>query len=107
MKNGTLIRQVINKINDINFNRKSDRDQFGTIYEELLRGLQSAGNAGEFYTPRALTEFVVEMVNPKLGEKVFDPACGTGGFLTSVIEYIRKNDVHTAEDEALIKQTIS
>lgn len=106
MKNGTLIRQVINKINDINFNRKSDRDQFGTIYEELLRGLQSAGNAGEFYTPRALTEFVVEMVNPKLGEKVFDPACGTGGFLTSVIEYIRKNDVHTAEDEALIKQTV-
>lgn len=106
MKNGTLIRQVINKINGIDFNSKSDRDQFGLIYEELLRGLQSAGNAGEFYTPRALTEFIVEMVNPKLGDNIYDPACGTGGFLTSVIEHIRKNDVHTAEDEALIKKTV-
>ena len=106
MKSGTLIRQVINKINDINFNRKADRDQFGLIYEELLRSLQSAGNAGEFYTPRALTEFIVKMVNPKLGEKTYDPACGTGGFLTSIIESIRKNDVHTAEDEAVIKQTV-
>jgi type I restriction enzyme M protein len=106
MKSGTLIRQVINKINEINFNRKADRDQFGSIYEELLRGLQSAGNAGEFYTPRALTEFIVGMVNPKLGENIFDPACGTGGFLTSVIEHVRKNDVHTAEDETLIKKTI-
>ncbi len=106
MKNGTLIRQVINKINDIDFNRKADRDQFGSIYEELLRSLQSAGNAGEFYTPRALTEFIVEMVNPRLGEHVYDPACGTGGFLTSVIEHIRRNDVHTAEDEVLIQQTV-
>ena len=106
MKNGTLIRQVINKINGIDFNRKADRDQFGLIYEELLRSLQSAGNAGEFYTPRALTEFIVEMVNPRLGEHVYDPACGTGGFLTSVIEHIRRNDVHTAEDEVLIQQTV-
>ena len=106
MKDGTLIRKVINKINEINFNRKADQDQFGKIYEDLLQSLQSAGNAGEFYTPRALTKFVVKMVNPKLGEKVFDPACGTGGFLTSVIEHIRKNDVHTAEDEKLIKETI-
>ena len=106
MKNGTLIRQVINKINGIDFNSKFDRDQFGLIYEELLRGLQSAGNAGEFYTPRALTEFIVEMVNPKLGDHIYDPACGTGGFLTSVIEHIRKNDVHTAEDESLIKKTV-
>jgi type I restriction enzyme M protein len=106
MKDGTLIRKVINKINEINFNRKADSDQFGKIYEDLLQSLQSAGNAGEFYTPRALTKFVVDVVNPKLGEKVFDPACGTGGFLTSVIEHIRKNDVHTAEDEKLIKETI-
>lgn len=106
MKSGTQLRKVINKLNEMSFNKKADRDQFGTIYEELLRSLQSAGNAGEFYTPRAITEFLVEMVNPKLGEKVFDPACGTGGFLTSVIEHIRKKEVHTAEDEALIKQTI-
>lgn len=106
MKDGTLIRKVINKINEINFNRKADQDQFGKIYEDLLQSLQSAGNAGEFYTPRALTKFIVDVVNPKLGEKVFDPACGTGGFLTSVIEHIRKNDVHTAEDEKLIKETV-
>lgn len=107
MKSGTQIRQVINKIDEINFNRKADQDQFGLIYEGLLSSLQSAGNAGEYYTPRALTKFIVDMVNPKLGEKVFDPACGTGGFLTSVIEHIRKNDVHTFEDELLIKQTVS
>ena len=107
MKNGTLIRKVINKLNEMNFNRKADRDQFGDIYETLLLSLQSAGNAGEFYTPRALTQFIVEMVDPKLGQTVFDPACGTGGFLTSVIEHLRKNEVHTAEDEALIKKTIT
>ena len=106
MKSGTQIRKVINKLNEMSFNRKADMDQFGHIYEELLRSLQSAGNAGEFYTPRAITSFIVEMVNPKLGEKVFDSSCGTGGFLTSVIEHLRKNDVHTAEDEALIKGTV-
>jgi type I restriction enzyme M protein len=106
MKSGTQMRKVINKLNEINFNRKADQDQFGHIYEELLRNLQGAGNAGEFYTPRALTGFIVEMVDPKLGEKILDPACGTGGFLTSVIEHLRKNDVHTAEDEDLIKETV-
>ncbi len=106
MKSGTQMRKVINKLNEINFNRKSDHDQFGKIYEDLLQSLQSAGNAGEFYTPRALTNFIVEMVNPRLGEKVYDPACGTGGFLTSVVEHIRKSDVHTAKDEATIKQTV-
>jgi len=106
MKSGTQLRKVINKLNEMSFNRKADKDQFGNIYENLLKSLQSAGNAGEFYTPRAITEFLVEMVNPKLGERVLDPACGTGGFLTSVIEHMRQNDVHTAEDEALIKKTV-
>ena len=106
MKSGTQLRKVINKLNEMSFNRKADKDEFGHIYEELLRSLQSAGNAGEFYTPRAITSFLVEMMNPKLGEKVFDPACGTGGFLTSVIEHLRQNEVQTAEDEALIKQTV-
>jgi type I restriction enzyme M protein len=91
MKNGTLIRQVVNKINEINFNKTNDRHQFGDLYEKLLKDLQSAGNAGEFYTPRALTQFVVEMVAPKLGETVLDPACGTGGFLVNVLEYVRKS----------------
>jgi type I restriction enzyme M protein len=106
MKSGTQMRKVINKLNEMNFNHKADRDAFGNIYEELLRSLQSAGNAGEFYTPRALTSFIVEMINPKLGEKVYDPSCGTGGFLTSVIEYMRQNDVHTPDDEAMIRETV-
>ena len=88
MKNGTVIRQVINELNKIDFNSSKDRHMFGDIYETILRDLQSAGNYGEFYTPRALTEFITEMINPRLGEKVLDPACGTGGFLTSAIEKI-------------------
>ena len=59
-------------------------------YEKLLKDLQSAGNAGEFYTPRAVTQFIVEQVNPRLGETILDPACGTGGFLVCAIEHLRK-----------------
>ena len=93
MKNGTILRQVINQLNQIDFNSSEDRHVFGDIYETILRDLQSAGNYGEFYTPRALTEFMTEMINPRLGELVLDPACGTGGFLTSAIENIRKQDI--------------
>jgi type I restriction enzyme M protein len=78
MKNGTLIRQVANKINEIDFNNSKDRHLFGDIYEKILKDLQSAGNAGEYYTPRAVTQFAVDMVDPKLGETILDPACGTG-----------------------------
>ena len=76
MKNGTLLRQVINKLNEINFHSTQERHLFGDIYEQILKDLQSAGNAGEFYTPRAVTRFIVQMINPKLGESIFDPACG-------------------------------
>jgi type I restriction enzyme M protein len=96
MKSGHLLRQVINKLGAIDFNRKAERHQFNDLYEKILRDLQSAGNAGEFYTPRAVTQFIVDMVNPQLGEKVFDPATGTGGFLVCAIEHLRrqvKNDV--------------
>ena len=106
MKNGTLIRQVVNKINDIDFNRSSDRHTFGDIYEQILKDLQSAGNAGEFYTPRAVTQFMVDMVDPKLGEKLLDPACGTGGFLSCSIEHVRSNYVKTAEDEQLLQKSV-
>ncbi|RKH23795.1 SAM-dependent DNA methyltransferase [Corallococcus sp. CA041A] len=108
MKRGTLMRQVINKLNEIDFNRKADRHQFGEIYEQLLADLQNAGNAGEYYTPRAVTNFIVDRVDPKLGEKVFDPACGTGGFLSCAIDHIRdvKKYVKTPEDEALLQQSI-
>jgi type I restriction enzyme M protein len=105
MKSGILLRQVINKINSINFNTKSDRHQFNDLYEKLLKNLQSAGNAGEYYTPRPLTQFIVEMVNPQLGETVFDPACGTGGFLANTIEHLRKQ-VKAPEDEALLQSSL-
>jgi type I restriction enzyme M protein len=101
MKNGTLMRQVINKINGIDFNASDDRHMFGDIYEKLLKDLQSAGNAGEFYTPRAVTQFVVEQVNPRLGETVLDPACGTGGFLVCAIEHLRKQARTDADERAI------
>ena len=106
MKNGTLIRQVINKINEVDFTTSSDRHLFGDIYETILRDLQSAGNYGEFYTPRALTEFMTETINPKLGEKVLDPACGTGGFLTSVIEHLNKKGLKNVSDIKTLEQNI-
>lgn len=107
MKSGHLMRQVINKINEgIDFNKAQDRHVFGDLYEQILKDLQSAGNAGEYYTPRAVTQFMVEMVDPKLGEKLLDPACGTGGFLTCAIEHIRKHYVKSVEDEQLLQQSI-
>jgi type I restriction enzyme M protein len=102
MKNGTLMRQVINKINGIDFNASDDRHMFGDIYEKILKDLQSAGNAGEFYTPRAVTQFIVEQVNPRLGESILDPACGTGGFLVCAIEHLRKQ-AKTEDDERAIQ----
>ena len=104
MKNGTLMRQVVNKINEIDFNSSEDRHMFGDIYEQILKDLQSAGNAGEFYTPRAVTQFMVDMVDPKLGEMVLDPACGTGGFLTCAIEHMREQ-VKSTEQEATLQQS--
>src|SRR6266487_4034415 len=101
MKNGTLMRQVINKINGIDFNASDDRHMFGDIYEKLLKDLQSAGNAGEFYTPRAVTQFIVEQVNPRLGETILDPACGTGGFLVNAIEHLRKQAKTEADERSI------
>jgi len=106
MKNGTLLRQVVNKINGIDFNASDDRHMFGDIYEKLLRDLQAAGNAGEFYTPRAVTQFLVDQVNPRIGETIMDPACGTGGFLTCAIEHLRKQ-AKKAEHEKSIQASIS
>ena len=88
MKDGVLLRQVINVINEVDFSEYKERHEFGTIYETILKSLQSAGNAGEFYTPRAVTDFMVQMIAPKLGESVADFACGTGGFLTSTLKYL-------------------
>lgn len=105
MKSGTLMRQVINKLNEIDFTTQKDRHLFNDIYESILRDLQSAGNAGEYYTPRAVTQFMVDMVNPQLGEKVLDFACGTGGFLVCALEHL-KRQVKNIEDEKTLQETI-
>jgi type I restriction enzyme M protein len=105
MKDGTLLRQVVNKINTINFNSSDDRHTFNDLYETLLSSLQSAGDAGEYYTPRAVTKFVTEMVAPKLGESVLDPACGTGGFLSSAIDILHAQ-AKTPEDMTLVEESI-
>lgn len=106
MKSGHLLKQVINTIEkDVDFNSSKNRHLFGDIYENLLSDLQSAGNAGEYYTPRAVTKFMVDIVNPQLGESVLDPACGTGGFLVNVIEHLRKQ-VKTPKDDKLLQKAI-
>ena len=98
MKNGTIFRQVVNKLNEIDFNSSEDRHLFGDIYETILKDLQSAGNYGEFYTPRALTDIMTELTGVVPGERILDPACGTGGFLTSAIEHIRANHIKSVTD---------
>ena len=105
MKDGVLLRQVVNVTDDLEFDDYEDRHAFGEIYEKILKDLQSAGNAGEFYTPRAVTDFMAKMLNPEIGEKVADFACGTGGFLTSVLKILDEK-VKTAEDRELYKDSI-
>src|SRR3977135_2668633 len=99
MKSGQLMRQVVNKISGVDFNNLAERQHFGDIYEQILTDLQSAGNAGEYYTPRAVTAFMVGRIDPKPGEILLDPACGTGGFLTCAIRHMRKKYVKRPEDD--------
>lgn len=106
MKSGQLMRQMINKINGVDFNNLTERQHFGDIYEQILNDLQNAGNAGEYYTPRAVTAFMVAQIDPKPGEILFDPACGTGGFLTCAMRHMRDNYVKRPEDEALMQASL-
>lgn len=105
MKDGVLLRQVIDAINDIKFEEYEESRVFAGIYETILRELQSAGSAGEFYTPRAVTDFMAQMIDPQIGEKMADFACGTGGFITSWLKVLHKK-VKTTEDEALYANSI-
>ena len=107
MKSGQLMRQVVNKINEVDFNNLAERQHFGDIYEQILNDLQSAGNAGEYYTPRAVTAFMADRIDPRPGEILLDPACGTGGFLTCAIRHMRdryiKKPEHDAQMQAVLR----
>jgi len=107
MKSGYEMRKVINKLNEIDFNNSEDKHIFGDIYESILQELRDAGNKGEYYTPRAVTQLMTQMTDPKLGEKVLDPAAGTGGFLTAAIDHIRANYVKTVDDEHILQKSIT
>ena len=106
MKSGQLMRQVVNKINEVDFNDLAERQHFGDIYEQILNDLQSAGNAGEYYTPRAVTAFMVDRIDPHPGELLLDPACGTGGFLTCALRHMRARYVKKPEDEQKMQQAL-
>lgn len=103
MKDGVLIRQVVNVLNEIDLTDFQTRHAFNEIYETILKDLQSAGKSGEFYTPRAVTDFVVKMVDPKIGESVADFACGTGGFLVSALNHMKESAEDTSSNEELKK----
>ena len=101
MKGGVYLRQVIDVVNEIDLEDTSETHAFGDIYESILKELQSAGSSGEFYTPRAVTEFMAEMIEPKIGETMADFACGTGGFLTSWIKQLENQKSNTGDIEKI------
>ena len=106
MKDGVLLRQVVNIIDEIDFTEYEERHAFGSIYESFLKDLQSAGNAGEFYTPRAVTDFMVEVIKPRLGERIADFACGTGGFLVSALNVLRDQAGESTENKEIYNNSI-
>lgn len=99
MKDGVLLRQVINVIDELDLSDYEESHAFGEIYESILKELQSAGSAGEFYTPRAVTDFMAQMINPQIGEVMADFACGTGGFIISWLKELKKKVVTTEDEE--------
>lgn len=105
-KDGVLLRQVINIIDEIDFTEYEERHEFGGIYESFLKDLQSAGNAGEFYTPRAVTDFMVKVIKPVLGEKIGDFACGTGGFLVSALNALDKQVGNSLENREIYNKSV-
>ena len=105
MKDGILLRQVINVIDELDLSDYEEVHAFGEIYESILKELQSAGSSGEFYTPRAVTDFIAQMIHPKIGEHMADFACGTGGFFTSWLKELRKQ-VKTTDDEKKCSESV-
>lgn len=105
MKNGTLLRQVLNVLNEVDFTEYEERHAFNDIYENILRDLQSAGSSGEYYTPRPVTDFMVKVLKPKIDEKIADFACGTGGFLTSALSFM-DNQITTPEHSEMVQKNL-
>ena len=105
MKDGVLLRQVINVIDELDLSDYEESHAFGDIYETILKELQSAGSAGEFYTPRAVTDFMAQVIRPRVGETMADFACGTGGFIVSWLKELKKQ-VKTTEDEQAYTNSI-
>jgi type I restriction enzyme M protein len=106
MKSGQLLRQVINKVQGIDFNNLADRKHFGDVYEQMLNDLQNAGNAGEYYTPRGVTSFMVDRIDPRPGETLLDTSGGTGGFVTCSIRHMRERYVKTPADEQAMQAAL-
>ncbi|MBD1904081.1 N-6 DNA methylase [Trichocoleus sp. FACHB-832] len=105
MISGTLLWDVLNKVNDIHFDRSEEVNLLSTLYESMLKEMRdAAGDSGEFYTPRPVVRFIVQVMEPKLGETIFDPACGTGGFLVEAYEYLKKNC--SAQDWQILQKSI-
>lgn len=105
MKDGVLLRQVINVIDEVEFTESEERHAFNDIYETILKDLQSQRSSGEFYTPRAITDFIVNMIKPQLGERIADFACGTGGFLVSALNYL-EDQVKTVQDREIYNNSV-
>jgi len=104
MINGYLLRDVVNKVNEIHFTSRDEIHTLGHLYESMLKEMRdAAGDSGEFYTPRALVKFIVAVVDPKLGETVLDPAAGTGGFLVEAFEHLNKQ-CKKAEDFSRLQE---
>ncbi len=106
MRNGYQLRELVNLVNELNYHDAKQRHLFGQMYEEMLRIMQSSKETGEYYTPRAVTNFIVEQLNPVLGEKFGDFACGTGGFLTAAIDHLNKQGVKTEKQVAQFQNAV-
>jgi type I restriction enzyme M protein len=104
MQSGYLLRDVINTVNSIHFESQDELFTLGHLYESMLREMRdAAGDSGEFYTPRSVVKFMVEAVNPRLGETILDPACGTGGFLAETFNHLGKQ-VKTVQDRKVLQE---
>jgi type I restriction enzyme M protein len=107
MDSGALLREIINLVNDIHFDDSEEVNILSTFYESMLKEMRdAAGDSGEFYTPRSVVRFMVEVMEPQIGESIFDPACGTGGFLVEAYEYL-KQQCKLPQDLEIVQASIT